>query len=721
MKKLTDQAQDDKLRDIGGVLDKFNLSDQDRRKFTEFRQLVDKASKEIRRGIKQFDSTIAVVIVVGMLKAGKSTLINLFARNTNASPVGFGVDTTLRPALIKMREKSEAGGEQKGAIYVYTSRPVSLMQTAKSQTAPKSDKVSEENQHNDDKASEEKLLSDNEDEQFSEVLQGVMDELRGITPDTGRAACIKVTLELNQENLRHALCEKSSNVIPEEPVLVVIELPYNEDAELLKDGNYLLDMPGLDSANSEISKKLGTRYRKLVDQCDMVLCLQSSVAPLNQPALDCFQKVLETRSTATAWVIQNNVACKPWLKEEKINDEKNIQRQRAVEVISQLSDKLSVSAANLGQAYAALLERESFLRKGENLPDGTLIEPGKQGKLFEKSEFALFETNMIGRLRESGRITRFQHCKEELSRKVEEAIRNLKTYRDEQQGDCHQRKEHCDGWKGILGWIDEEIEKERRCADAQCVQLKERRIKEALKADLPSLALHMSEEEDVKEMPGSKIDSHLEEVVTICRRNAEKLLQNITIELSEVVENDEKKENTKEALKRERDEILGGVKKRIEQMDSKEELKGVMKEREKYELKEKIHIESALVVKERFAVPKGKIIHPVGASTKFENRVWGILWEKKHKNPGRIIEKEVEDIVQSYCNQIIDVFRAGKDDWLDAILKRSVGESLRLLKSTVEGKVAENEQEYRELQEHLASVDDLLKGLHTIQSHVNTL
>lgn len=721
MKKLTDQAQDDKLRDIGGVLDKFNLSDQDRRKFTEFRQLVDKASKEIRRGIKQFDSTIAVVIVVGMLKAGKSTLINLFARNTNASPVGFGVDTTLRPALIKMREKSEAGGEQKGAIYVYTSRPVSLMQTAKSQTAPKSDKVSEENQHNDDKASEEKLLSDNEDEQFSEVLQGVMDELRGITPDTGRAACIKVTLELNQENLRHALCEKSSNVIPEEPVLVVIELPYNEDAELLKDGNYLLDMPGLDSANSEISKKLGTRYRKLVDQCDMVLCLQSSVAPLNQPALDCFQKVLETRSTATAWVIQNNVACKPWLKEEKINDEKNIQRQRAVEVISQLSDKLSVSAANLGQAYAALLERESFLREGENLPDGTLIEPGKQGKLFEKSEFALFETNMIGRLRESGRITRFQHCKEELSRKVEEAIGNIETYRNKQQDDFLQRKEHCNGWKGILGWIDEEIEKERRSADAQCVQLKERRIKEALKADLPSLALHMSEEEDVKEMPGSKIDSHLEEVVTTCRRNAEKLLQNITIELSEVVENDEKKENTKEAMKRERDEILGGVKKRIEQMDSKEELKGVMKEGEKYELKEKIHIESALVVKERFDVPKGKIIHPVGASTKFKNRVCGFLWEKKHKNPGRIIEKEVEDIVQSYYNQIIDVFRAGKDDWLDAILKRSVGESLRLLKSTVEGKVAENEQEYRELQEHLASVDELLKGLHTIQSHVNTL
>ena len=97
MKQLTNQAQKDKLCDIEEVLKKFILSDQDRRKFVDFRELINKADTNIRRGIRQFDSTIAVVIVVGMLKSGKSTLINLFARNTNASPVGFGVDTTLRP------------------------------------------------------------------------------------------------------------------------------------------------------------------------------------------------------------------------------------------------------------------------------------------------------------------------------------------------------------------------------------------------------------------------------------------------------------------------------------------------------------------------------------------------------------------------------------------------------------------------------------------------
>ena len=47
-----------------------------------------------------FDSEYFVVSCIGMLKSGKSTLINLLARSKDASPTGFGFDTTLRPALI---------------------------------------------------------------------------------------------------------------------------------------------------------------------------------------------------------------------------------------------------------------------------------------------------------------------------------------------------------------------------------------------------------------------------------------------------------------------------------------------------------------------------------------------------------------------------------------------------------------------------------------------
>ena len=57
------------------------------------------------RAIDQFKSGIELISCIGMLKAGKSTLINMLARSRSASPIGFGQDTTLRPAVIRMAEK----------------------------------------------------------------------------------------------------------------------------------------------------------------------------------------------------------------------------------------------------------------------------------------------------------------------------------------------------------------------------------------------------------------------------------------------------------------------------------------------------------------------------------------------------------------------------------------------------------------------------------------
>ncbi len=54
----------------------------------------------LMNALDAFGSEYFVVSGIGMLKSGKSTLINLLARNRNASPTGFGFDTTLRPALI---------------------------------------------------------------------------------------------------------------------------------------------------------------------------------------------------------------------------------------------------------------------------------------------------------------------------------------------------------------------------------------------------------------------------------------------------------------------------------------------------------------------------------------------------------------------------------------------------------------------------------------------
>ena len=75
-----------------------------------------KQQEKIERRFDLFKTDLLFIVATGMLKAGKSTFVNLLSRNENASPIGFGVDTTLRPALIKMAGK-DSGSH--GGIYIY--------------------------------------------------------------------------------------------------------------------------------------------------------------------------------------------------------------------------------------------------------------------------------------------------------------------------------------------------------------------------------------------------------------------------------------------------------------------------------------------------------------------------------------------------------------------------------------------------------------------------
>ena len=81
---------------------------------TKFQKLTEKQKKDLitqltatNFALDSFESQKFVITCIGMLKAGKSTLVNLFSRNKLASPTGFGVDTTLRPALITYTEAKQ--------------------------------------------------------------------------------------------------------------------------------------------------------------------------------------------------------------------------------------------------------------------------------------------------------------------------------------------------------------------------------------------------------------------------------------------------------------------------------------------------------------------------------------------------------------------------------------------------------------------------------------
>ena len=198
----------------------------------------------ILNALDAFGSEHFVVACIGMLKAGKSTLINLLARSKDASPTGFGFDTTLRPVLIT------SSTEPHGTIEVW------LPNTP-----------------------EQKLTKASLNEVFLCLRKVKKPE------EVKNASCH--AYPLTPANLENALCkavlEADNNMLPCEPVMVVVKVPPNKDSPLSSE-IVLLDTPGLDSGLSNWTKESSERYSWIIDNSDLLLFLQSSVAPLNRNA-----------------------------------------------------------------------------------------------------------------------------------------------------------------------------------------------------------------------------------------------------------------------------------------------------------------------------------------------------------------------------------------------------------------------------------------------------
>jgi len=327
------------------------------------------------RSLEQFSSGIEVIVCMGMLKAGKSTLVNLLARSEMASPTGYGVDVTLRPALIRM---AEPGAEPRIVLY----------ERAEGSTA--------------DPAA---------------LLAPVLDHLRGIAGEDGLSEIAVRTLPLNELNLRGVLCHSVSESphLTAEPVLVVVEPEYNADCKLLCSRNrMILDMPGCDSAVAEVAQ--GARYREIGRECDMLLLLQSSVAPLNAKAVEELTALLDGRTPSTIRVIQNRMESKSWLRGDVLTAETDEQAARALAVLRHLAEnrELPVSAVNLGMAHAGIFEGKERLRKQVELADGVFH---SRKELLAGSGFAEMEKQLH---RELTNI-RYTHCCDELRR----ALRSL--------------------------------------------------------------------------------------------------------------------------------------------------------------------------------------------------------------------------------------------------------------------------------------------------------
>lgn len=347
-----------------------NLSESNRKEWLS-------SEKQIRRAIKLFDGEKHFIIVTGMLKAGKSTLIDLLARTSKASLVGFGVDTTLRPAVIKMSDT------EVGHIKIYY-KPDGL--------------------------------------DWASAMQEVTDNLRGIKDYNKKT----VDFELTEDNLRKTLCRipsESENCLTSEPLLVIVEVPKNQDSKFFNNDCVLLDMPGLDSGYSEQSSD-PEKYKAFFDECDLLLFVQSSVSPINDKAGQYLKYIGLTRDESTYRLVQNVMNAKYWLKSDVTNKEQRRQAKNGKEVFRDKLGKGDVEVTpvyvNLGMAYDALLgnENDISINEAENVET-------KKHNLLAESHFLEMEDGFITDIQNNGQYRHIAHCEDMLRLEIKKTITKI--------------------------------------------------------------------------------------------------------------------------------------------------------------------------------------------------------------------------------------------------------------------------------------------------------
>lgn len=334
-----------------------------------------KSEGKIRRRFDLFGTDLLFIVATGMLKAGKSTFVNLLSRSENASPIGFGVDTTLRPALIKMAAR---GSGSRGGIYVYKRKPV--------------------------------RDAESEMRELQEQMENIIDRIKGLKEFDEEYPDVQPK-ELNQANLRKILCSRpgTNELLDQSPLLVVVEVPFCEDSRVFSENCVVFDMPGLDSNDAEISRNF-EMYNAVFKECDLVLFIQSNVSPVNDAACGYLAKIGRDRSSCTYRLVQNRMRAKYWqeegaarreLEEQAENGIRNFVKKLSTNRVSESS--LKSWSANLGMAYDAIFR-----------PNDVDSERFPPEELLAESGFLGMEENLLSDIVQNGKEQRRSHCRDEL-------------------------------------------------------------------------------------------------------------------------------------------------------------------------------------------------------------------------------------------------------------------------------------------------------------------
>lgn len=335
------------------------------------------------RRSKEYKNGSFIMLVVGPVKSGKSTLVNLLAHRY-VSPTDK-LECTIRPSII-----SGIDSEEECSIEVYTAK---------------------------DKNRKEK------------DLDLIIDKLRGIIEDESeiREHLTKEVYPLNNDNI-NAYITPSYNK-GDNSIITSIS---TTGSKLLKSADsgkiFIADMPGFDGNRVNLSNSL---YDAISKRVDLILFVHSSVSAFNVTSNEYLEKLREYNGTVPVFLIHNVFDANFWkTKETRLKD---VERQSKNEY-----DEIKSKGFNIEPDYISCINLgmvTDYINKDENCLPEFDEELKKEYDAFENIEEKLYNkiTTNISKLRLDRCLDRTEKLKNdliELIKRNKAALKNRKEDKD---------------------------------------------------------------------------------------------------------------------------------------------------------------------------------------------------------------------------------------------------------------------------------------------------
>ena len=248
----------------------------------------------------EYENGTFIVLVVGPVKSGKSTLVNLIA-NAYVSPTHF-LECTVRPSIISQRREGEDC-----RITVYTTE---------------------------------------DSRRRVEQIDSVIDSIRGIESGEWLRDVVKSEFELTPENIKDKVELGLQESLSAETLVTSITTP---GGRLMKQDVFIIDMPGFDGEYANIDDPV---YDTIAQRADLIVFVQSSNSAISKVSGQFLKKLHENNKDVPVSLIHNVFDSAHWRDDAERRQTVEEQKQFALGEIRRLGFKIDAEqcfSINLGK------------------------------------------------------------------------------------------------------------------------------------------------------------------------------------------------------------------------------------------------------------------------------------------------------------------------------------------------------------------------------------